>query len=145
MIIINNHLIVGLGMNFKYLGFLRGDVAEYLGISEHKYKPIIVFYDRVHHVVDRHLKEFGSKEKIEKIYNNLSILINNPDYIFYNKKTNGLEYYKKIDFDVCVAVRINASKVLKVKSWYPVNEAKINNRINKGIMFNKKVVRNKVC
>lgn len=132
-------------MNFKYLGFLRSDVAEHLGISEHKYKPIVIYYDRVQHVVDRHLKEFGSRERIEKIYNSLSILINNPDYIFYNKKTNGLEYYKKIDFDVCVAVRINSGRVLKVKSWYPVNEAKINNRINKGIIFIKKIEYKKVC
>lgn len=118
-------------MNFKYLGILDEDIAEYWEISEHKNKPILVFDDRKQHVIDKHLKDFGSQEEIEKIYNNLSVIINKPDYVFYNKNTNGLEYYKKISSDVCVAVRVNSGKVLKVKSWYPANKTKLKNRMKK--------------
>lgn len=58
-------------------------------------------------------------------------IINKPEYVFYNKKTKGLEYYKRIDSDICVAVRVNSGKVLKVKSWNPANKSKLKNRMKK--------------
>lgn len=33
---------------------------EYWEISEYKNKPILVFDDRNQHVIDKHLKDFGS-------------------------------------------------------------------------------------
>lgn len=118
-------------MNFKYLGILEKDIAEYWNITEHKNKPILVFDDRKQHVIDKHLKDFGSKEEIEKVYKSLSSIINKPDYVFYNKNTKGLEYYKRLNSNICVAVRINPGKVLKVKSWYPANKTKLKNRTKK--------------
>ncbi len=118
-------------MKYKYIGILDPELAKRLNIEEHKNKPILVFDDRINHVIDNHLKDFGSKEKIEKIYNELSNIIKKPDYVFYNKNTRGIEYYKRIDTDICVAVRINPGKTLKVRSWYPANEGKISNRKKK--------------
>lgn len=118
-------------MKFKYLGILSKEISEYWKLPNHKNKPILVFEDRKLHVIAKHLDDFGSKEEIEKIYNKLSLIINKPDYVFYNKKTKGLEYYKKINANICVAVRISTGKVLKVRSWYPVTEIKIKNRIKK--------------
>lgn len=118
-------------MTFKYLGFLKEDIADYWGLSEHKNKPILVFDDRKKHVIEKHLKDFKTLENIEETYNNLSNIINKPDYVFYNPKTKGLEYYKKINSNICVAVRVNPGKVLKVKSWYPANKTKLKNRMKK--------------
>ena len=118
-------------MKFKYLGTLSEDISEYWGIPEHKNKPILVYNDRKKHVIENHLKDFGTEEKIEEIFKHLPTIINKPDYVFYNKKANGLEYYKKIGADICVAVRINPGKVLKVKSWYPANKSKLKNRMKK--------------
>ena len=118
-------------MGFKYLGVLKESIADYWNISEHKNKPILVYEDRMQHVIDKHLKDFGSLEKIEESFNNLSDIIKKPDYVFYNKKSNSLEYYKKIENDICVAVRVNPGKVLKVKSWFPANKGKIENRRKK--------------
>ena len=72
-------------------------------------------------------------------YKNIHNIIKKPDYYFYNKKTNGLEYYKKISYNLCVVVRINPGKVLKVRSWYPPNKNKIANR-NKKKKEEKKLV-----
>ncbi len=119
-------------MSFKYLGILEKDIAEYWNILEHKNKPILVFEDRKQHVIDKHLNDFGSVESIENVYKNLSSIINKPDYVFYNQKTKGLEYYKKLKSNICVAVRVNPGRVLKVKSWYPANKTKLKNRIKKG-------------
>lgn len=120
-------------MNYKYVGILKEEIAEYWGIEEHKNKPILVYDNRKKHVIDSHLQDFGSVEEIEKVYNNLTNIIKNPDYVFYNSNTRGLEYYKKIDSDICVAVRINPGKVLKIKSWYPANSSKIANRKKKEV------------
>lgn len=63
------------------------------------------------------------------MWNNLGTIIKNPDETFYNEKNKGLEFYKKVDGMVVVAVRINFGEILKIKSFYPpVNKNKINNR-----------------
>lgn len=118
-------------MNYKYIGILAPTIADEFGIPEHKNKPILVFDDRKQHVIDHHLKDFGSIEQIEKAYATLNNIIKKPDYVFYNSKTKGLEYYKNIDANICVAVRVNSGKTLKVRSWYPANPNKINNRKKK--------------
>lgn len=118
-------------MNYKYVGILTEEIADYWGISEHKNKPILVYEDRKQHVIDSHLQDFGSIEEINYVYDNLSIIIKKPDYVFYNANTNGLEYYKKLKNNICVAVRINPGKVLKIKSWYSANPNKLSNRKKK--------------
>ena len=117
--------------NFKYLGILDSNIADIWHLDEHKNKPILVFDDRIDHVKTRHLKDFNSEEEIYEVYNNLSSIIKKPDLTFYNEKNKSLEFYKKIGDNICVAVRINYGKVLKVKSWYPVNNTKIINRSKK--------------
>ena len=116
---------------YKYLGLLNPEIADYWNINEHKNKPILVYDDRIAHVIDRHLKDFGTENAIMESYYNLENIIKKPSYVYYNKKVSSLEYYKNINYDLCVAVRINPGKVLKVKSWYPVNKAKIDNRKKK--------------
>lgn len=118
-------------MEHKYLGQLDSKIANYWNISEHKNKPILVYEDRIDHVIEHHLKDFGSEEEIRDSYNWLSSIIKKPDYVYYNEKTKGLEYYKTISKDICVVVRIGMGKALKVRSWYPANPNKINNRKKK--------------
>lgn len=115
-------------MSLKYVGKLEPTIATYWDIKNHSNKPILVYEDRIEHVISSHINDFSSKEEILKIYGKLPIIINKPDYVFYNKNNNGLEYYKKLSDDVCVAVRVNNGNVLKVKSWYPVTKTKIKNR-----------------
>ena len=103
---------------------------------EHANKPIVVYSDRISHVKCKHLKEFGNVYNITKVYNKLPFIIQKPDYIYYNKKTNGLEYYKRIANNICVAVRVNKSETLKIKSWYPVSDIKIKNRMKKDANLN---------
>jgi len=118
-------------MEYKYLGILDPKIAKRCGISEHKNKPILVYKDRIQHVVDSHLKDFESLENIFSTYNNLHNIIKKPDFTYYNPTTKGLEYYKYINKEICVAVRICPGKVLKVRSWYPANSGKISNRKKK--------------
>ena len=113
---------------YEYVGKLDSDIAKYWNLEEHANKPIVIYSDRKQHIIDNHLNNFGSVEKIDCVWNKLGTIIKNPDDTFYNKKTRGLEYYKKIDDVIVVAVRINFGSVLKIRSFYPANRNKLNNR-----------------
>lgn len=117
-------------MKYKYVGNLSKTIAEKCEILEHSGKKIIVYEDRIKHVVEKHYNDFENLNALMKAYYAIPYVIKNPDFCFYNKKTKGLEYYKNLDNNLCVVVRINAGKVLKIRSWYPANKGKIKNRIN---------------
>ena len=74
--------------NYEFVGKLNPNIAKYWKIEEHANKPIIIFYDRKKHIIDKHLKDFGSEEKIDYIWSKLRMIIKHPDSVFYNKKTN---------------------------------------------------------
>ncbi len=117
--------------SFKYIGILKPEIAKYWNLEEHSNKPIIIYNDRKQHIIERHLKDFGSVEKINECWEKLNKIISKPDRVFYNDKTKGLEYYKNINGNIVVAVRISFSKVLKVRSFYPANKGKMENRKKK--------------
>ena len=118
-------------MDYKYIGILKPEIADYWGIPEHKNKPILVFDNKKDHVLARHTNDFGSEEAVDDVYVSLPNIIKKPDYVFYDSDKKGLEYYKNISPNVCVVVRINPGTTLKVKSWYPVKQSKIDNRKKK--------------
>ena len=58
------YFFVGDNMDsFKYLGILEPSIADVWNLEEHKNKPILVYEDRIDHVITRHLRDFGSKEE----------------------------------------------------------------------------------
>lgn len=116
---------------YTYIWKLNPDIANYWDLKEHANKPIVIYNDRKQHIIDNHLKDFGSIEKIENVWSKLGIIIKDPDDTFYNEKSKGLEYYKKIDDMIVVAIRINFGTVLKIRSFYPANKNKLNNRNSK--------------
>lgn len=113
---------------FDYVGSLNPAIAQRWGIEEHANKPIVIYQDRKQHIIDKHLKDFGSEERIDYIWSKLHTIIKKPDEVFYNKDTNGLEYYKKIGDDIIVAVRLSFGTSLKIRSFYPANKNKLKNR-----------------
>lgn len=76
-------------MEYRYLGILKEDIAEYWNINEHKNKPILVFNDRKQHVIEKHLKDFGSIKIVEEVYSSLSVIINKQVMFFIMKKQKG--------------------------------------------------------
>ena len=58
-------------------------------------------------------------------------IIKDPDYVFYNKEENGLEYYKNIEEGVTLVVRTTKKNVLYLATIYPSSATKLANRKNK--------------
>lgn len=123
----------------RILGKLSRKIVEKYGLYEHKNKKIVIYDNDRKHCEKKHSSEFKSKKAFHYTMDNLEYIINNPDYIFYtkgydkvkNKKIERytLEYYKKIDENITVRVRVDNEKELKVKTVFPVKEEKIRYKV----------------
>lgn len=111
----------------KEIGILSEKIAKEKGLDIHAGKKIVQYEGLLKHIA-KHEKEYISIESCEYTINNISTIINNPDYIFYNKNKNGLEFYKNLIEKICVVVQIVNKRELYVASVYPVCEEKISNR-----------------
>ncbi len=74
------------------------------------------------HSKDKHINDYYCEEDYYFVMDSLEQIINEPDYVFYDKSKSGLEYYKNIRGNILVAVRIIPGKELKVRSIYPVSQ-----------------------
>lgn len=84
-----------------------------------------MFYeDRINHCLE-HISEYDNEKDFYYTLNNLDKIIKNPDYVYYDCNKKGLEYFKKLNGNILVAVRINDGYELKIKSFYPVTKSKI--------------------
>ena len=115
----------------RILGKINPEIIEQWELYDHKNKKIVMYEDAKEHSESKHLNEFSSIEDYYAVMASLEDIIKNPDYVFYDKLKKGLEYYKNVNSNVLVAVRVDDGSELKVKSVYPVKQEKIENRKKK--------------
>ena len=127
----------------RVLGKVSNEIVEQWNIPEQRNKRIVIYDEVLEHSKQRHINDFNSEHDYNFVMKFLTDIIKNPDYVFYDKSKNGLEYYKRVNHNVLVAVRVNKGRELKVKSVYPVEDIKIENRKKKEEqmkLYNKYVV-----
>lgn len=127
----------------RILGEVSNEVVEKWQLYEYKSKKIVIYPEAKEHSKDRHINDYKSVDDYYYVMDSLEEIINNPDYVFYDKSKAGLEYYKNIRGNILVAIRVVPGKELKVRSVYPVEQEKINNRRKKEMdmkMYNKYVI-----
>lgn len=127
----------------RILGEVSDDIVEQWDILDQNGKKIVMYPEAKEHSKERHIDEYPSEEDYYFVMASLEEIIDNPDYVFYDKSKQGLEYYKKITEHILVAIRVNDGRELKVKSVYPVEQEKIENRKKKEEqmkLYNKYVV-----
>lgn len=86
-------------------------------------KRICIYTERYTHI-EKHRNQFSDEYELTKIIDNLPKIVACPDYIHINNKKRGMEIVKKLNDNVLIAVRISRSNELKIKSLYPITEAK---------------------
>ncbi len=109
----------------RILGEVSDAIVEQWNILEQKGKKIVMYPEAKEHSKERHINEYPSEEDYYFVMASLEEIIKDPDYVFYDKSKQGLEYYKKIRKHILVAIRVNNGRELKVKSVYPVEPEKI--------------------
>lgn len=112
------------------VGIVDPALATKWYIHEHASKKIVnPLYLREH--IERHKEEYRTQESFSCTMRNIRSIILSPDYVFYDKRKKGLEYYKCVLEPVCVVVKLGDKRELKVASVYPVAKEKIVNRKNR--------------
>lgn len=114
----------------KIVGYVSKKVVEELNLKEQIGKAIKMTPSLIEHIA-KHSKEYKSVDSSLYTLANLSDIINDPEFIYYNRKNNSIEYYKKQQDYVCAIVKITNKKNLFMASVYPVKKSKIDNRLER--------------
>lgn len=112
------------------VGQLSNKIIRLLGITS-KEKKIIVWPDRVTYF-RKHINDYESTEQFESCINAIPSIISNPDYVALHPSKGSIEYIKRIDKLMLVAVRIRDEDSLAVRSVFPLSEKQLKDYLNSG-------------
>lgn len=102
-------------------------------------KKIVLYESDKLHCYSEHYNNFKNKKEFSFIMNNLDYVINECDFVLYNSKNNSLEYYKKINNNITIRVKVQNSNELKIKTMFPVPDDKYEAKRNR-MAYNKYVI-----
>ena len=122
------------GFNRIIIGRLTKEVISLLGLDRSEC-DIILWEDRLKYI-QKHIIDFGdSIEDYEKHVELIPEIIQNPDYIGKHPNSRSIEYIKRIDRLMLVAVRLKVSGNLAFRSAYPIRDEQLKNYIKAGRVF----------
>ena len=113
----------------KIIGKIPNSIINKYSMHDCENKNIVVYADRYIHF-EGHKHEYINESSYNKSINSLGVIITSPDFVYENVANNSYEFYKKLDENVCLAVRISKGKDLKIRTLFPITEAKLNKRKN---------------
>ncbi len=115
----------------SFVGRVSRSITDQWNIPEQFNKPIVKGknWEKTHG--SKHKFEFKSEYSFNRAIKSIPNIIKDPDYVFYNKEENGLEYYKNIEEGVTLVVRTTKKNVLYLATIYPSSATKLANRKNK--------------
>lgn len=118
---------MGKGRINKIVGRISEDLVEKYKLYDYRNKEIVQSLDLYLHVA-KHAKEFESVDSFNHTLSNISEIIENPYFVYYNPSKNSLLYFKEIDENVCAVVKLNLrkNKDSYVATIYPISKNKIN-------------------
>ncbi len=115
---------------YKILGY----ISKKVGIEHEKIEQIGKAIKMTPHLLEHvapHIPEFINVESYLFTLSHLTDVLNNPDMTYYNKRNNSIEYYKMLQENVCVVVKLSNKNNLFLASFYPVKQTKIKNRADR--------------
>lgn len=119
-------------MAAKQVGTVSEKVIKLLGLEGISADtPIYLGDSNIEHMKSRHLNDYL------KYGADISIIINEADYVGINVNDNSIEYVKEYKIDdeyVKVAVRVSKGNVFYARSIYVLNKNRVINYINKNTL-----------
>ena len=110
----------------QIVGSLSENIINLFNLSYEKDSKILLTKDRKKHML-KHKNEFSD---FEKTYSRIDEIIQNPEFVGMHPSGESIEFIKRLDETVLVAVRLN--KNLNVKTMYVISETKLNNYVKSG-------------
>lgn len=111
----------------------KNTIKKYNIPAEFTNKKIVLYSNDKRHCEKRHLKDFPNKNNFYYVLANLDYIFQKPDFVYYHKSNDTLEYYRTMGEDISVRVRIENSPEFKIKTFFPVEPGKIEERKQKAI------------
>lgn len=129
---------MGKGKINKIVGRISDDVVEKYKLYDYKNKEIVQSLDLYVHVA-KHAKEFKCVDSFNHTLSNISEIISNPYFVYFEPSRNSLLYFKETDENVCVVVKLTLrkNKDCYVATVYPINKNKINKYIELSYIVNR--------
>lgn len=117
---------MGKGRINKIVGKISDEVVERYKLYDYRNKEIVQSLDLYIHVA-KHAKEFESVDSFNHTLSNISEIISNPYFVYHDPSRNSLLYFKEIDENVCIVVKLNLrkNKDSYVATVYPISKNKI--------------------
>ncbi len=117
---------MGKGKITKDVGVISNEIIEKYNLYEYKNTKIIQSLDLYQHI-QKHICEFESIDSYSHTISSIPEIIANPLFVYYDNNRKSLLYFKKIDENVCVVVKLNLrkNKDTYISTIYPLSEAKI--------------------
>lgn len=121
----------------KIVGKINDDIIDKYKLYDYKDKDIIQSLDLYVHV-NKHVLEFLNVDSYNHTMSNIDLIIKEPLFVYYDKDRNSLLYFKEIDENVCVVVKLTLrkNKDCYVATVYPISKNKINKYIEKSYIVN---------
>ena len=110
----------------KVVGKISDEIIEKYNLYEYRNEEIIQSIDLYQHI-QKHIPEFTSIDSYNHTISNIPEIISNPLFVYYDNERNSLLYFKRIDENVCVVVKLNLrkNKDTYISTIYPLSENKI--------------------
>ena len=84
---------------------------------------IVIYSDRFLHI-EKHKNEYSDIGMYKYTIDNLHEIIKNPDFITVNNKNRSMNFIKKLEDNILVAITIDGKRELKVKTVFPISNVK---------------------
>lgn len=110
----------------KVVGKISDEIVEKYNLYDYRNMEIIQSFDLYQHI-QKHIYEFESIDSYNHTISNIPKIISEPLFVYYDSERNSLLYFKKIDENICVVVKLNLrkNKDTYISTIYPLSEAKI--------------------
>ena len=129
---------VGKGKIKKIVGRISDEVIEKYKLYDYCNVEIIQSLDLYLHVA-KHVSEFKSVDSYNHTMSNIPEIIANPYFVYYDPHRSSLLYFKEIDENICVVVKLNLrrNKDTYVATVYPISKNKIQKYIEQSYILNR--------
>ena len=122
----------------KVVGVISDDIVDKYKLYDYRGREIVQSLDLYIHIA-KHIKEFESVDSYNHAVSSIPEIISKPKYVYYDSNRNSLLYFKKIDENVCLVVKLKLrkNKDTYVATIYPINENKIQKSIELSYIVNR--------
>jgi len=127
------------GFSYVKIGILTNQVINSLNLSKDECN-IVLWEDRFKYI-QKHKSDFKSEESFYKCVAQIPEIIANPDYIGKHPTKNSIEYIKRIDELVIVAIRIKQGQ-LALRTVFPLTESQLQDYIQSKTVISLKTIDN---